>query len=186
MVLYYTKTGNSQFLAQTTAKLLQADCHKVVPVVNGLFVLLLFSLFKIKVSTKPGKKLLSSYDEIILFGPIWTGQLISPLRSMLVKCAQVKRPIHVALSCETGDEEKDDKYGYLSVLNMAKEIGGQWVKSTQAFPAPLLKKDDPSCSPGTSERAKITPENFKGPFKQRLEDFVASIKEDARVVTKSA
>ena len=179
LVLYYSKTGNSQFLAKEVARILHADCHKVVPVVNGLFLLLLFSLMKIKVATKPGKELLLAYDEIILFGPIWTGQLISPLRSMLAKCAKANRPIHFGLSCVTGDQEKGDKYGYESVVKVAKEIGGRWVKSTCAFPAPLLKIDDPTWDPKHPGKVTITKENFKGPFKQRLEDFATAIKENA-------
>ena len=175
LVVYYSKTGNSAFLAKKLCRALQADVKEIVPTPNGLFLLVLLSLLKVKVGVSLSKKEIASYDEIILFGPIWTAQLISPLRSIIAKCAQENRPVHLGLSCTTTDEEKDHKYGYTKVFKEAKKIGGKWMVNTQAFPNQLTQVTDASQPPGPPEKVRLTEQNFKGPLQLRLEDFAKSI-----------
>lgn len=121
-------------------------------------------------------KEIEEYDELIIFGPIWGGLLISPLRNTLKKCVRASREIHFALSCETSDEDKDNKYGYARVLNEAKKIGGLSVKNTAAFSTSLVRSKTESLNPRLSKKVKITEENFKGEIGERLEEFVVRIK----------
>lgn len=176
LVIYYSKTGNSEFLAKKLSRAFECDLKRIVPKINSLFLLYLLSLLKISVPINLTVKEMKEYDELIIFGPIWGGLLISPLRSILKKGVSASRKIHFALSCETSDEDKDNKYGYANVLNEAKKIGGMSVKTTAAFSTSLIRSENESSSPTLSKKVKITEENFKGRIGERLEEFVAKIK----------
>jgi menaquinone-dependent protoporphyrinogen IX oxidase len=175
LVMYYSKTGNSQFLAEKLATELRADLKKVTPMFKSVLVLYLLSLAKISVSTNISKKDIEKYDEVILLGPIWGGLLISPLRSMLNKAVMASKIIHFAVSCETSDEKKDSQYGYAQVLREAENIGKEFFRTTEAFSSSLVNEEG-SWSPKLAEKTKITENNFKGTIKLRLNDFITRIK----------
>lgn len=181
LVVYYSKTGNSKFLAEKAAQWLSADIMAVRPMVNRLFLLFLLSSFKIHIpiNIRPGD--LAKYDALLVFGPIWGGLLISPLRTVLHSCIKAGRPIHFALSCETDDAHKDDKYGYGRVLEEAKRLGGKLVKTTAAFPTSLVMEKDAKWSPKLSEKVKITEQNFQGTIRERLKLFVTDVQAAATV-----
>lgn len=176
-VLYYSKTGNCEFLAGKISSALVADLRKFGPAINNLILLFLLSLLKIRIPIKISKQDIAEYDEVIVLGPIWGGLLISPLRSVLKKCVKASRIIHFAVSCETSDEEKKNKYGYAQVLAEAKKIGGQLVKTTEAFSTVWVKDRHDLPSIKLSEKTRFTNENFKGSIQLRFENFVAHIKQ---------
>lgn len=178
LILYYSKTGNSKFLAEQLAEQLEGDLLQIQPVMNSLLVLFLCSSLKLGVWTNIRTRQLEEYEEVVILGPIWGGLLIAPLRSTLKKCAKASKVVHFALSCETSDEEKNDQYGYVGVLEEAKQVGGQWVKTTEAFPTALVGGEKGVWSPKLSEKVKITEDNFEGPIKKRLLDFAATIRKE--------
>lgn len=182
LVIYYSKTGNSRFLAEQVAQQLEADIILAKPILNSIFIQFLLSSMKVGVPNNLSTRAIARYDEVVIFGPVWGGLLISPLRRILHYCIQADRPIHFALSCETSDQQKEDKYGYAGVLSEARRIGGKLLKTTAAFPTTLVKEGDPTWSPKLSEKVKITEENFRGTMKARLEHFVSEI----RLVNKTA
>ena len=176
LVLYYSKTGNSKFLAKKLSGELGCDLREISPAINSLILLFLLSLMKISIATKISRKDIEEYDEVIILGPIWGGLLISPLRSALKKCLKASKTIHFAVSCETSDEEKNDKFGYAQVLREAEKIGANLVKTTEAFSTALVKdkKDSPNIK--LSEKTMFTNENFKGMIVSRFEIFVERVK----------
>jgi menaquinone-dependent protoporphyrinogen IX oxidase len=176
LVLYYSKTGNSKFLAQKAATALGCDLRPIKPIINNTALLFLLSSLKISIAIDVSKEDIEKYDEVIIFGPIWGGLLISPLKNALKKCAAVSKAIHFAVSCETSDSQKNEKYGYAHVLQEAENSGGQFVKTTEAFSTALVNKDNKSWTPKLSEKIKITEENFEGAIKERFENFIAKIK----------
>ncbi len=175
LVIYYSKTGNSKFLAEKISNELGCDLKKIKPVTESLLLLFLMSLLKINVSTGISREDIEEYDEVIILGPIWGGLLISPLRSMLKICVKAEKPVHFAVSCETSEELKDSKYGYGQVLREAEQLGGKLVRTTGAFSTSLVQNNNGSWSPKLSEKTKITEENFIGIIRSRFNDFINRI-----------
>lgn len=177
LILYYTKTGNSRFLAEQLAvQLPNSSLREIRPNLNVLPIVFLLSAMKISTGTGIRNKDLEGFNEVVLIGPIWGGLLIGPLRAMLKKLVRTGKPIHFAVTCETDDAQKDDDYGYAQVLNEAKKIGGNLIHSTEAFPTPLVKEGDSSWTPKMSDKIKLTEDNFKGSIATRLQAFAEQIR----------
>lgn len=176
IILYYSKTGNSKFLAEKLSTALSSDCKEIKPVMNKLAFLFLISLMRISIPTNISKNDFAQFTDVVIIGPVWGGLLISPLRNALNKCRNAMKNIHFALTCETGDDKKYEKYGYVHILKEAERLGGGCVKNTEAFPTTLVNNDSKPWSPKLSEKIKFTDENFTEALQKRLTDFVAKIR----------
>ncbi len=176
LVLYYSKTGNSQFIAGKLAQELTCDSKRIIPLLDSVFILFLLSLLKINIATNISRSDLLKYDELILIGPIWGGLLISPLRIVLKKSIKASKNIHFAVTCESKDEDKNSKYGYNRVLKTASDLAGINLKNVEAFSTSLVNSGNKAWSPKLSEKIKITDENYAGIIKSRLEAFANKIK----------
>jgi flavodoxin len=169
LILCYSKTGNSRFMAEKLKKELSCDLESVRPVFNNTVLVFLFSLLKIPIGTNITAAKIKEYQEIIILGPIWGGLIIAPLRTLLNKCFKLSKPVHFAVTCETSEADKDSKYGYNHVLNSASALGGKLVKTTAAFSTTLIKGYEPKKD--MAEKAKITEENYSEELKMRLQHF---------------
>jgi len=176
LVLYYSKTGNSKFIAENLSHELACDSKKITPIIDSFFMLYILSLLNINIPTNIAAMDIREYDEIIIIGPIWGGQLISPLRTVLNKCIKASKNIHFAVTCETKEEDRNNKYGYAQVLKKASDMSNQYVKNATAFSTSLVNFGDKSWSPKLSEKIKLTEENFNSVLKSRVEDFAMRIK----------
>jgi len=176
LVLYYSKTGNSKFIAEKLSQVLTCDAKMITPIIDNVFILYTLSLLNINIPTNIAAMDIREHDEIIIIGPIWGGQLISPLRTVLNKCIKASKNIHFAVTCETKEEDGDNKYGYAQVLKKASDLSNKYVKNVAAFSTSLVNFGDKSWSPKLSEKIKITEENFNSVLKSRVADFVKKIK----------
>lgn len=176
LILYYSKTGNSKFIAEKLSAGLICNSKRITPIIDSVAVLFLLSLMKVGVPTNISKKEIEVYSEVVIVGPVWGGLLISPLRNTLKKCIRASKNIHFAVTCETKDEEKNNKYGYAKVLREAKGLGDKFVRTTEAFSTSLVNPENKVWSPKLSEKIKITERNFNGELKSRLSDFAIKIK----------
>jgi hypothetical protein len=177
LILYYSKTGNNRFLAEKlSSELCNNTVQEIIPKINILLVLLLMSRFKMSVGTGISKKDIVEHDEVVIFGPVWAGLLISPIRSILKKCVSASKPIHFAVSCETNDDEKNGKYGYAQVLKDAKNLGGNFMKTSEAFSISLVKNESQILNPKLTDNIKLSEENFNGIIESRFAKFVNDIK----------
>jgi len=179
LVLYFSKTGNSKFVAQRIAEMLSSDLREIQASVSSIGWLLFLSWLKIPVRVDLSPQTLEPYEEIVIIGPIWGGTLIAPLQSALRKCSAAQKTIHFALTCETADKDKDTKYGYEGVLAKARAVGGERVHTTKAFSTTWVKASDEPWRPKLSEKVKITQENYRGTIKNRVEAFVQAISPSA-------
>jgi flavodoxin len=176
LVLYYSKTGNSRFLATKASELLECEVVEVKSSPGAIALMYLLSSLNFPVRTSiPGRKI-DAYEEILLFGPVWGGLLIAPLRSVIRMCRKASKKLHFAVTCETSDEEKDDKYGYRQVLDAARKLGGQLVINTQAFPVTLVQDGAANKTIRLEEKTRITADNYPGRMEERLTEFVEQIK----------
>lgn len=175
LVLYYSNTGNSKFLATKTSEELDCDLRKIAPAINNLIVLLLMSLAGISSGAGISKKEIENYDEIIIYGPIWAGLLIAPLRAALKIGVAASKTIHFAVSCETTEAEKNDKYGYMKVMKAAETLAGEFIKTTEAFSSSLVRTNDNPSTDKLADKIKLTEANFKGEIQTKFESFIMRI-----------
>ena len=179
LILYYSKSGNSKFLAEKLAKELgNSRLRKITPTVDFLFLVFLLSALKVNVGTGVSRKEIEEYEEIIIFGPVWGGLLISPLRAIIKKCVGAPKSIHFAVTCESGDDDKNGQYGYAQVLEEAKKVGGNFIQTLDAFPTSLVLNESQAKNRKLSEKILLTAENFKGAIASRLGGFVKKIKSE--------
>jgi len=176
LILYYSKTGNSKFFAEKTAQKLGADIEGIKPIINNTLLLVMFSMLKWGIGTNISTKKLEEYDEVVIWGPNWAGTLIAPLHNVIKKSVKASKNIHFAVTCETSEKKKNNKFGYMSVLNQAKEVGGKFVKTTDGFSLSVLKKDDEDWSPTPSEKPMITEAHFNDFFKPKFDDYIENIR----------
>ncbi len=178
LILFYSKTGNSRFIAEKLAQELSGDTLKIEPVVNSIAALFLLSAMNFRVPVHLSKEQISAYDEVIVLGPIWGGQLLAPLRSAIRACQKASRPFHFAVTCESSDEEKDGQYGYNQVLHKIQEVGGIWARTTVAFPLPLVDGYVPLAD-AMAEKTRITEANYSAALRERVRAFAEKIKSGA-------
>lgn len=177
LVLYFSKTGNSRFLAGRVAESLEANQQALKPTFSGIFLLFLLSRMRVPLGAGISEKDLQGYDEVVLLGPVWGGIVIAPLRTAIRLCVKAGKPFHFAVSCDIGDEEKDTKYGYGPVLEEARKLGGQYLLSEAAFPTTLLDVPEPKKNPQVPDTVKISKDNYKGAMEERMAAFIRGIRQ---------
>ena len=90
LVLYYTRSGNSKFVAETVAAELGADVEEVVDLKKRQGRLAWFSAGRDAMQGKetqiaPTKRIPTDYDLIIISQPIWAGNPTPAMRTYLNK-----------------------------------------------------------------------------------------------------
>jgi flavodoxin len=84
LIVYYSFSGNNNFLAQELQKRLDCDIYKIVELKprNSLDIFLDL-IFKRKPKIEKSDFDLQQYDRAILIAPIWAGKIATPLRSFI-------------------------------------------------------------------------------------------------------
>ncbi len=177
LIVYYTKTGSNKYLAERFAKTLNCDIEPIQPRINSHAVLILTSLLKLRVGLHQPVNDFSQYDTLVVCGPIWMGQLISPVRNFIKKYAKDFNDIYFATCCGSSDDKKDDNFGYATVFEKAeKEVQGKKL-TCEAFPIPLVVPKDKQDDGELIMNTRLSDENFKGEILSRFENLVKKIKE---------
>lgn len=118
IVVYYSRKGSNSFLAEKISNTLSCDIERIRPRINA-FILFLMD---IHLGIWPLRKKISTYDRVILCGPIWVGRFIAPLRSFTKKYKnQIKQMVFVTC-CGSTFDKKDEKFGHGIVFNKVKDI----------------------------------------------------------------
>jgi len=178
LILYFSKTGNSKFMAHKLASELACDIEPIQPRIQNLVILLLLSWMKLGIPVKGSSSRLQQYREIIIFGPIWAGLLIAPLRTIIKQCMHTAKPIHFALTCESKESDKDGKYGYNHVLAQAHALGGKHIKSTEAFSTSWVTDFKEGFQMKISNKIKFSDDNFSAALQAKLHAFAERIAEN--------
>ena len=83
-VVSYSLTGNNEALAKNTAEELAAEHIKITECKHrSMSTIILDLIFNRTPQVQPNPDIISSYDLLLLFGPVWMGKVASPLRSYL-------------------------------------------------------------------------------------------------------
>ena len=90
LILYYSLTGNTKASCEALQEALRADIVEIKDLVNrsgrwGFFKTAIGSLLGMHTKIEPENPDLSSYPNIILGSPIWTGKLSMATRTLIDK-----------------------------------------------------------------------------------------------------
>lgn len=182
LIVYFSKTGNSKFIAEKLANLLDADLREARASMQSIGWMFLFSALGWKIRTNLKPEDLKEYDELLVIGPIWGGSLISPLKDILMKCRKSGKPTHFAVTCETPEKDREGKYGYDQVLSKGRKLLESQAGQTAAFSASLVADPDTPQSLDPDKKVHFSDENYRGLITDRVLEFVRSIKESEKAV----
>ncbi len=175
LVAYYSHTGNNRFLAERLASDLKADIEPIRPRLDVFFLLIFSSLLHITFGIRKLEHDVGSYDKVVLVGPIWMGNLITPLRSFVKKYQKDIKTLYFVTCCGGGDEQKDDKFGYKAVFRKVESYYHRAPAHCEALPIKLVVPKDKWKDDDAMMKARLTEETFKGPIVDRYDSFLSHI-----------
>lgn len=176
LVAYYSHTGNNRYLAERLARDLKADIEPIRPRLNVFFFLIFSSLLHITFGIRKLEHDVASYDRVVLVGPIWMGNLITPLRSFLKKYRKDIKTLYFVTSCGGGDEDKDNKFGYTGVFRKVEKYYRNPPVHCEAFPIKLVVPKDKWKDDDAMMKARLTKGTFKGPIVERYDALVSRMR----------
>lgn len=172
LVVYYSRKGSNKFLAQKIAADKGSDIVELKPLGNSLFSIIISSLFKTPVPLQKISADIASYDSVYVCGPIYMGQLISPLATFIKKNKKSIKSLHFVTCCGGGEAEKDGKFGYNSVFSKVKEIAGPACLSCEAFPIDLIIPDELRGNDEAVMNVRLSSETFSGAIVERYNQYI--------------
>lgn len=175
LVVYYSQKGSNKYLAERLARELQCDVEAIRPRLNVFPLLALFGALKMSPGIAPPRHDPGSYDRIVLCGPIWMGQLISPLRDFLRKYRDSIARLFFATCCGSSDEDKDGTFGYATVFTKVREIMGEKCVACEAFPVGLVLSGDEKDKDDAVMKTRLSDSNFTGEIQRRTRAFVEKV-----------
>lgn len=176
IVVYYSQKGSNRFLAEKTAEALNCEIMSIQPRLSALFFLLLASATKLSWGNKKIQKDWATYDSVILCGPIWMGQLISPLRDFVKKYKSKIQKFHFITCCGSSDSKQNDKFGYALVFDKAKKMIGEKMGISRAFPIELMIPEDKKDDNQAMMNASLNSATFQGEVVDRFNNFIGEVK----------
>jgi flavodoxin len=177
IVVYFSNTGNNKYLAHKMAQTLNCDMEAIRPRVKKLFLILLLGKLKMSPGIKAIKHDLKNYDMIILCGPVWMGQFVSPLYDFLKKHTTHINKLYFVCCCGSSDEERNSKFGHGHVFREVKEMMGKTCVLCEALPITLVLPEDKMKDSETVMKTRLTDQNFKGEMESRFNRLMGKISE---------
>lgn len=141
LVVYYSLTNNTEFIAETVVRLLHADSY-AVKLQKGLpeqgfkkfFLGGMTATFKMSPKIENVPVDLSAYDNIVIGTPVWAGSCSSPIHSFLMH-NQIENKKIALFACHASKEADAAKKCF---AQMKKELPGNTFVGEQDFCDPLL------------------------------------------------
>jgi len=136
LVVYYSKTGNTERVAKDVASALHADIEKLVDTKNrngfwAFFASGRDAMKKRKTELGPLEKDPADYDLVVLGTPVWAGNITPAIRTYLdTNRDKLKNTAYIVTSGSTPAEK---------VVPSCEEITGKKPKAYAGFTAPVLK-----------------------------------------------
>ena len=177
LIVFYSKSGNNKFLAEKCAQTLHSDIEEIVPRLNVFPVMAFSSLIKMGLGIKTLKHTVAEYDTIILFGPVWMGQLIYPLRAFINKYNTNIERLFFGTSCSSSDAEKNSRFGYETVFSQIRSLAGNRCLYCEAFPIDLVLSEEKKEDSTAIMKTRLSDELFSGEIADRFNQFIKKIKD---------
>lgn len=152
LITYYSRSGNTKIVADKIAEKLKADVEEIIDTKNrngilGYIVGDFDAVFKKQTTIKKTKKDPSKYNLIIIGTPVWGGTMTPAVRTYTTKNKnKIKK---TSFFCTMGG--KDEQKTFTDI----KALLGKEPIATIAIKTKEVKKEE---------------------YKQKIEDFVKSIK----------
>jgi menaquinone-dependent protoporphyrinogen IX oxidase len=172
LVVYYSNTGSNNYLAEQIARVLECDSEPIKPRFDFFPALMLFSLVKFSAGIRALTRTVKEYDRIILCGPVWMGQLISPLRDFINKYRRNIKNLYFVTCCGSSDAAKDEKFGHALVFRKVKLMLGDKCVRCDAFPIGLVLPEDRQKDGNVIMKTRLSDHNFTGEIQKRFETLV--------------
>lgn len=171
IVVYYSRKGSNKYLAEKIASRLSCDIEAIRPRIDA------FPLFLMRINPGifPLKHNINSYERVIMVGPIWTGMFIPPLRSFVKRYFNQINNLVFVTCCGSTYAKKDEKFGHGLVFREVKQILGDRLAFTLAFPVGLVLPDDHKEDPDAFMKTHLNDENFKGEIADRFDKFMEEV-----------
>jgi len=176
LVVYYSRSGNNRFLAEKLAKDISGDIQELHPWINAFALLAIASLTHCSFGNKKIKTNIQEYDAVIMCGPIWMGQLISPLRDFMRKSRKQIKKLYFVTCCGGGEDTKDSKFGYSQVFNQAQLLLDGAYAGAEAFPIDLIVPPELKGKSEEIMKLKLNEGNFKGAIADKYAAFIKTIR----------
>ena len=171
LVVYYSHGGNNRFVAQKIAEDRKCDIEEIVPNAKSFFSLLVESLIKISRGIRNIRYPINEETVVVVCGPIWMGQIASPVSGFLRKYSNRVNRIYVVACCGSTESEKDGKFGYQKVFENLKVVVGN--KLIKAFPVSSgLLVDESEKEETNMTEVKLTSSNFVGKIKDQYDHVI--------------
>jgi flavodoxin len=178
LVAYYSNNGSNKYLAQRIAYALGCDIEPIRPWPGSFPLLLPLSWLKIGAYARISREKLEQYERIIICGPIWMGTLISPLRGVLKKLRNGQQEICHVTCCGSTDKAKDDTFGYATVFPKVRDLVGDRLILSEAFPIELVLTEEEKEDDEKIMNTRLSDENFRGEILDRMHRMVGRLKGD--------
>jgi hypothetical protein len=172
LVVYYSNTGNNRYLAEKIAHSLGCDKEAIKPRLNFFPFLVLFSIVKKSMGIGNLSHTVNEYDRIVLCGPIWMGQLISPLHDFIKKYRRMVKRLYFVTCCGSSDAAKEEKFGHGLVFRKVQTMLGDACALCEAFPIGLVLPPDKKESSDAMMKARLSDQTFAGEIQKRVESFI--------------
>lgn len=148
LILYHSLTGNTKACCEALQKALNADIIEIHDLVDrsgrwGFFKTAIGSLLGMHTKIEPENPDLSSYPNIILASPIWTGKLSMAIRTLIDKNTFEGKKVVIFITTNAYEKEKyieksknlvrekgGDVVGYFQVA-VQEEMNGEKVDKTK-------------------------------------------------------
>lgn len=174
LVAYYSKNGNNDYLAHRLAKDIQGDIELIKPRINLFF----FFLMDIGFGVKKFKSDVSSYEKVVLLGPIWVGRFVRPLKDFLSRYLSKINKLYFVTCCGSSYEKKRDKFGHELVFDVVKEKAGDKMIGATALPIMLVIPEDKKEDSEYVMKTRLSDDNFTGEIKENYDKLIAQLKSE--------
>ena len=142
LVLYYSKTGNTKYLAETIAKEIDAELYqfernKEIKAEAGFMLYFkggFQSMTKQKSKIKPIKVNFDDYDLIFLGSPVWAWNVHPAIRGLLKEYSFKNKKFALFCSCADSGEKQ--------LNETAMMLEGNEILGKQDFIEPLTNKTE--------------------------------------------
>jgi len=171
IVVYYSRKGSNEYLARMISERLSCDMEAIRPRINAFFMILM----NLNLGTRSLKSNISTYDRVILVGPVFMGRFIFPLRSFVKKYSDQIQKLVFVTCCGSTYENKDEKFGHGLVFKQLEDMLDHKLVLTQAFPIGLVLPEEQKEDPDAFMKAHLNDSNFNGEIAERFEGFIKKI-----------
>ena len=177
IVFYYSNTGSNKYLAEKIAHNLGSDIEAIKPRLNFFPFLIFSSLVKTGFGIKTLSHKVDDFSRVIVCGPIWMGQVASPLRDFFNTYRTSIKSLCFATCCGSSDAAKYDKFGYGLVIDKVKDMLKDKCIYCEAFPIGLILEGTKKEDSNAIMKTRLSDLNFAGDIQKRFEDFIHKVAE---------